>query len=217
MDETVSNWCEVVEKAAYELGVTITRKICDQFKIHVKELLVWNEKMNLTAITDPMEIAIKHFVDSSILASYIEKNQRMLDMGSGGGFPGLVIGVQRPDVKITLVDASRKKVAFLQHVIRKLGLINTIAIHARIEKMGQNERFDVITCRAFASLDEIVHLAKFLLSSTGSILAMRGYVTQEEEKNIRKNGLVQKFKKIEYQLPIENAKRTLVQIRLFEK
>ena len=137
-------------------------------------------------------------------------------MGAGGGFPGLVLAVQRPDLEITLVDASRKKSSFLQHVIRKNHLTNAKALHIRVEDLLQEEKnpFDIITCRAFSSISEIVRFSLSLLDQNGTIWAMRGIVEESERKKIYQEYPNIHMTEISYQLAVANADRTLVEITI---
>ena len=210
-----SNWSLLIQEIAAQLGISVTQEMCEKFQTHAEELLFWNEKKNLTAITEADDIAVKHFADSSVLAPHIAENERVLDMGAGGGFPGLVLAIQRPDIDILLIDASRKKASFLQHIIRKLSLSNANASHIRAEELAEEEDlspFDVVTCRAFSNIKEVVKLALPLLSKQGRILAMRGKIEDEELEKAMNAYPTILVKEMVYRLPVENADRTLLEI-----
>ncbi len=135
--------------------------ILEQLLRYRQELLDWNTRMNLTAITGPEEVLIKHFLDSlSVLTVYDHPRTRLLDIGSGAGFPGLPLKIVRPQWQVVLVEATRKKVAFLQHMIETLQLKNVEAVHARAEDVGHKQEyraaFDVVTARAVASLPALL-------------------------------------------------------------
>ena len=128
-------WASILDEGARAMGMRLKRSQIAQFAIHAKELLAWNRFANLTAITDPVEIAVKQFLDTLSLPSFLAPRSRLLDIGSGGGFPGIPLGVLRPDLHIMLIDASRKKVSFQKHIIRTLGLKNIEARHIRAEEL----------------------------------------------------------------------------------
>jgi 16S rRNA (guanine527-N7)-methyltransferase len=124
-------WSQVIVDGARAFGLDLDSRHTDRFAAHAAELLHWNKTINLTTITDPYEVAVKHFVDSLAPAELISPGANLLDIGSGGGFPGLPLKVVIPSLSITLVDASRKKVNFLKHVIRTLKLKGIEALHIR--------------------------------------------------------------------------------------
>jgi len=222
-------WKELIKGGLKELGIHITGKDMDMFAIHACEMLHWNKKINLTAISDPGEIAVKHFIDALAPLSMIKKDKSILDIGSGGGFPGLPLKIVMPSLNVILVDGSRKKISFLNHVIRKLKLENIQAVHIRAEEMGKDvnfkNRFDVVMSRALSSLKNFVKLALPLIIQEGTIIAMKGEIGKKEmgllhtylknnfplsdENNINYNLTLQK-----YLLPYTKAKRTLVRLKL---
>ncbi len=110
-----NTWKRLVEEGVKEFGINISGKETDMFAIHAGEMLHWNRRINLTAITDPEEVALKHFIDAIAPVSMISPGSSILDIGSGGGFPGLPVKIVMPSVSVTLVDGSRKKVSFLNH------------------------------------------------------------------------------------------------------
>jgi 16S rRNA (guanine527-N7)-methyltransferase len=129
-------WRQTVIQGALASGVDVSD---DQARImgrHAVELLQWNRTTNLTAITDPLDVAVKHYVDAVAVAPWIDRGARILDAGSGGGFPGIPLCILRPDLSVTLVDSVRKKVSFLKYAIRMLGLTGIDAVHGRLEDLG---------------------------------------------------------------------------------
>ena len=158
MDIGSQAWKDTIVEGAEQLGIDVQAGQADQFAAHALILKEWNQKINLTAIDSPMDMAVKHFLDSIISSRYIKPGSRLLDVGSGAGFPGIPLKVMIPSLDVILVDATRKKVSFLNHVIRRLHLSHITAIHSRIEDLQQEweGRFDVIVCRAFSSLDDFV-------------------------------------------------------------
>ena len=171
-------WRQTVIEGGRELGVEVSADQVRALSRHAQELLRWNRVTNLTAITDPLEMAIKHYVDALAAAGWIGASARILDAGSGGGFPGLPLKIVRSDLTVTLVDSVRKKVAFLNFVIGTLGLNGIHAVHDRLEDLARSpayeRQFDVIVCRAFTSLEDFVRLCLPLLAPGGSLLALKG-------------------------------------------
>ncbi len=171
-------WNTLVINGSRELGVSLTHQQADMMAVHAKELLNWNKTSNLTAITDPYAVAVKHFVDSIAPVPYVKKGSRTLDIGAGGGFPGIVMKIVEPSLEITLVDAVRKKVSFLQYIIRKLKLEKISALHDRAQNLGKQPgfkgEFDVVICRAFSSIESFAQLALPFLKYDGAAVALKG-------------------------------------------
>ncbi len=196
------------------LGVPVSSEAVDQFSVYGRELRQWNRRMNLTAIADPMEMAIKHFLDSAAPTPHIPQQARLLDIGAGAGFPGLVLKILRPDLDVTLVDSVRKKVSFQQHAIRILALTGVRVLHLRAEAMstsGEN-RFDAVICRAVTGLSRFFSMARPLLPPDGRCIAMKGR-PEELEAEIGEcrsiHGSGAHWQTIPYSLPYLDAPRTL--------
>lgn len=157
----------------------------EQFLLYEQELLDWNTRMNLTAITNPEEVQIKHFLDSlSILSIYDKPHTRLLDIGSGAGFPGLPLKIVRPDWQVVLLEATAKKVTFLQHVIEALQLQNVTAVHGRAEEFAHKQEyratFDLVTARAVAALPTLLeYAAPFCRIGGQIILPKKGELAEE--------------------------------------
>ena len=115
-------WKNIIKDGAKTMEIHIDQEQVDQCALHAVELMKWNQKTNLTTITDPLEVAVKHFLDSMAPAPLISQSSKMLDIGSGGGFPGIPLKILIPSLSVTLIDASRKKVSFLSYLIRTLKL-----------------------------------------------------------------------------------------------
>jgi len=182
-------WQDLIYEGAKKLDVNIDKRKIDKFAIHALELMKWNQKTNLTAITDPFEVAVKHFLDSIIPMKVIPSNASLLDIGSGGGFPGIPLKIIWPSLSVTLIDASRKKVSFLKHIIRILELKNIDALHVRAEvfanKPGVAKTFDVIISRAFSSMTTFAMTALPFLKKEGVIIAMRGNLFDDDIRLLR--------------------------------
>jgi 16S rRNA (guanine527-N7)-methyltransferase len=221
-------WSDLIIEGAAVFGIDLNAGQTRQFAVHAAELVRWNQKVNLTAITDPFEVAVKHFLDSLSAVRSIPEDATLLDIGSGGGFPGLPLKVLRPCLTITLIDASRKKVSFLKHVIRTLKLDKIEALHIRAEDFANDplhrHQFDVIISRAVSSLDLFRRRAWPLVIDTGAIIALKGDIATDELNALQGRGFddgyapetaggrfsvtVEKFS-----LPFLNSNRTIVVIR----
>lgn len=215
-------------QGARAMDVPIDPHTADRFAVHAAELIKWTRRTNLTSITDPLDVAVKHFVDSLAAAPFIPPASRMLDLGSGGGFPGIPLKILIPSLSLTLVDASRKKVSFLNHMIRILELDDARALQVRIEDPPRRSElentYDVVVCRAFSDLDTFVRKALPLLSSSGRLIALKGSVPASEIETIRTRAIQLPHspgsEKIDfavsakaYVLPFLEAKRTILCFR----
>ena len=161
------------------------QELIEQFLSYRQELLDWNTRINLTAITDPEEVLIKHFLDSlSLLSVYDKSHACLLDIGSGAGFPGLPLKIVRPQWQIVLLEATGKKVAFLQHMIETLQLQEIVAVHGRAEELAHKSEyraaFDVVTARAVASLPALLEYAAPFCRVGGQIILPKKGVLAEE-------------------------------------
>lgn len=167
---------DIVAREAQSMGLSLSAHEIASFETYAAELVKWNSKVNLTAITKNSEIAIKHFVDSLNLAPYITAADRLLDIGSGAGLPVIPLKIIKPETVMVSVDAVAKKIHFQRHVIRSLGLLNIEAIHSRVEDLHKTHShfFSVITSRAFTRLDRFISLAAPLLADNGVLIAMKG-------------------------------------------
>ncbi len=216
-------WIELVCEGANRLGVSLTERQAEQFSLHAKELLKWNKKMNLTAIVDPFEMAVKHYIDSCACIYRVHGN-RILDIGSGGGFPGIPLKIVLPEKEVTLIDSSRKKVSFLKSVVRNLKLEKTAVYQFRVRRQGgagnfQN-RFDVILGRALCSLSEFIEMGLPMLGKGGTLIALKGRPEKAEItdavsalNNIFSGPSGYRIGVIPYELPFLGSGRMLVVIR----
>ena len=204
---------------ARQLGIAIDEHICAAFATHAAELIHWNRKINLTAITDPRDIAVRHFIDSLVPAKFIPNGARLLDIGSGAGFPGLPLKIVKPSLSVFLIDGTRKKINFLKHMIRSLDLDQSEARHIRAENLANhpefNHGFDVVISRALSDLTSFVKVAASLLAKQGAIIAMKGEVDQNELDALRADilGTRFSFEIVNYTLPSIHAPRSIVIIK----
>lgn len=165
-----------LENGAQESGLEISAESLGAFEIFTSELLKWNRKVNLTAITSANEIAAKHIIDSLFLARLIDDSEKVLDVGSGAGIPAIPLKIVKPGAEVVSVDAVAKKIHFQRHVARLLRMQGFEALHARVEELHNKlaGRFDVVTSRAFTDLGRFAILAAPLLAAGGRLIAMKG-------------------------------------------
>ena len=159
----------------------------DRFEIYQRMLAEWNERMNLTAITDPVEVARKHFADSLAALPYLKPGMAVIDVGTGAGFPGVPLLIMMPELKLTLADSLNKRLTFLEALLQELGLQAEL-VHGRAEDLGQNrlyrERFDAALSRAVANLPVLLELTTPFVKVGGSAIAYKGDGA-EEVKNAK--------------------------------
>ena len=184
-------WQGFIIDSARKLGIEIDETVTALFSMYASELLTWNRKINLTAITNPKDIAAKHFVDSLAPAEFIPEGARLLDIGSGAGFPGIPLKILKPSTSALLIDAVRKKINFLKHALRILNLEGIEARRIRTEDLLKDPdnafNFDVIISRALSDLSLFVKNALPLLAKQGVIIAMKGKIDSEELDAVRED------------------------------
>ena len=176
---------ETLTKAADEIGMSLTNQQLEQFAFYYETLIDWNKKFNLTTIVAPEEVAVKHIIDS--LSAYEEKlfppEASLLDLGTGAGFPGLPLKIWRPDISLTLMDSTVKRLNFLAELTNELEIEATI-LHGRAEDAGQKEiyreKYDLVTARAVARLNILAEYALPLVRIGGYFLALKGAKFEEE-------------------------------------
>lgn len=190
----------------------------DQLVVYLETLLAWNRSFALVSSRqDVRTIATKHFADSLAAAAHCREARSAVDLGSGAGFPGLVMAIANPESRVTLVESRGKKVSFLREVIRLTAVANADARQERIEASGQDSRlrgeFDIAISRAFGPLDDFLLLARALLREGGVAVAMKGPSYREELKAVRLDSLAYTFESArEYLLP-DSSQRALLRFR----
>jgi len=199
------------------IGILLDREKEEALVRYFLELEKWNAKKNLTSLQDPKEIAIKHFVDSLTLLPLLKKEDRILDIGTGAGFPGLVLKIAKDDLRVTLLEASFKKVAFLKHLKRVLKLEGLEVIHGRAEDPElvekEKEGFSVVVSRALRALGDFLKLALPYLPKGGRAIAMKGPKGRLELEGLELVSF--NFKeRLELELPFRMGKRLIL---VFEK
>ncbi len=195
-----------------ELKIEPTIDQLNQLEKFYQLLIEWNEKINLTRITSEEDVYLKHFYDSLTITKVVDlsKVKTLCDVGTGAGFPGIVLKIMYPNLKVTLIDSLQKRVNYLNEVIKELDLKEIEAIHSRGE--DYQGKFDVVTSRAVANIQKLVNYTMHLVSKNGVFVAMKGNIeeelTDEVEKELSKKYQIVRIE--EFLLPSENSKRSLV-------
>jgi 16S rRNA (guanine527-N7)-methyltransferase len=175
-----------IEPLCEEFGIKLTDDIKTKLTVYGNLLIEWNEKINLTAITEPEEVLYKHFYDCMLLFKNVDvpQNAKIIDVGTGAGFPGLVLKIVREDLEVTLLDSLNKRRTFLNDVIEKLGLEKITAVHSRAEDGGKNplyrEKYDIACARAVANLPVLCEYCIPFVKLGGQFVAMKGSAANEE-------------------------------------
>ena len=209
---------ENFEKELESLGLQVTEERLKKLEIIYNTLIETNKTMNLTRITDKEDVYLKHFYDSLTLAKIydLSKAESLCDVGTGAGFPGLILKIFYPNLKITLIDALLKRVNYLNNLIEKLNLKDIKAYHIRAEDLiKQGKKYDIVTARAVASLPKLLSFTMPLVNDKGSFLVMKGNIKEELEQSkkiISKNKWVIN-KKETFDLPNNKGFRTLLEIK----
>ena len=186
------NFVDELKIAATEYGLNLTEDQISAFNKYYELLYEWNKKINLTAITEPKDVAIKHMVDSlsCFKADLFKENTSLIDVGTGAGFPGLPLKIFYPSLKLTLLDSLNKRVKFLQLIVDELGLKDVEVIHARSEEAARNkkyrEKFDLATARAVARLPIICEYCLPFVKDGGTFIALKGRQYEEEATQAQK-------------------------------
>lgn len=208
---------KVFKKYSKKLDMEINDNQIDKFYKYMEILLEWNQKINLTAITDYEEIILKHFIDSLTIAKYIDKNSYLVDVGTGAGFPGIPLKIVREDIRIVLLDSLNKRIQFLNEVINQLDLKNIEAVHSRVEEFGRNkkyrEKFDIVTSRAVANLSTLSEYMIPLVKVNGKCICMKGKDVEQELQDAKNaiNILGGKIvEKLEFQLLDNDINRSII-------
>lgn len=208
---------ELMNFYAEKINIVFNEEQLEKFYNYMNLLLDWNEKINLTAITDPEEVIIKHFIDSLTISNYIENNKQIADLGTGAGFPGIPLKIYRSDLKVVLVDSLNKRINFLNEVIEKLNLDNITTIHSRIEDFGKDkkyrESFDYVTARAVANLSVLSEYLIPVVKVNGQCICMKGSEIESEidESKTAINILGGKIQKVDkFNLPETDIVRNII-------
>ncbi len=220
---TIDNFISELEK----LGIQLDNKKLNQLERYYELLIEWNEKINLTGITKREDVYLKHFYDSLTLANVnkcfldLNENIKMIDVGTGAGFPGIVLKIVFPNLQITLLDSLQKRINFLDEVIKELGLTDINTVHDRAEDYAKchREEYDIVTSRAVANLKVLSELCIPMVKVSGYFIPMKANVDEELEESkdiIRKlSSTISQIKT--FNLPIENSIRNIIVIKKMDK
>ena len=216
----LSEFEKIFMEEAQKINIELDKNQIEKFYKYMDLLIEWNEKINLTAITNRKDILVKHFIDSLTIQRYLGNAVNIIDVGTGAGFPGIPIKIINPNLKVVLVDSLNKRINFLQEVIKKLNLDNIEVIHARAEDLGQNkkyrETFDIVTSRAVANMSVLSEYLLPLARVNGKCICMKGSDIEEELENSKYaiNLLGGKIEKVDkFELSNERIGRNIIIVK----
>ncbi|MDJ0801351.1 MAG: 16S rRNA (guanine(527)-N(7))-methyltransferase RsmG [Desulfobacterales bacterium] len=217
-----ADWKALLKDGAAVLGLRLNAFQMQSFYVHMREMQHWNRRINLTAITAPEEIAIKHYLDAIAPSGQIPDQARLLDVGSGAGFPGIPLKIARPGCHLTMIDRARKRVSFLRHVVRQLELDQVTVHHARIETLaripGAETQFDCVVSRAFTRAADLARMVLPLLHGGAALMMWKGPDIHDELDALAAlSDSLETPMSIEthaYRLPSLNAGRHLISVRI---
>lgn len=213
---------EILASGALEFGITLTNMQLDMFDAYTRLLIEWNEKLNLTRIIDPQEIAVKHYLDSLSVLSAVKMNgsKSVIDIGTGAGFPGIPLKIVYPELTLTLLDSVNKRLLFIVEAAKELGLTDVLTLHARAEDAGRDrkhrERYDFALSRAVGKLSILTELCLPFCKPNGRFVAYKGPDVDAEVKDglAAIKALGGKLEKVQcLTLPHADIQRTLVVIK----
>ncbi len=220
--ETMESFEDILTIASEKINIPLGEDEKALFEKYYDELILWNKTISLVSARSPLDIPVKHFIDSLTVLPFIEKKRsRLLDLGAGAGFPGIPLKIVLKPLKLTLVESSRKKANFLKHVTRRLDLDDVTVINGRIESIAgersHRESYDIVISRATFKLPELIEQGTPFLSPGGTLIAMKGKNTEIEVREssdlaLKKGLALPEYRDIE--LPITGHKRKLL---LFKK
>lgn len=211
-----------IADAASQFGLALNESQSSALSQYAALLLRWNSVHNLTAIDSPAQVLTHHLLDSLAIVPEIQRRApagslRVLDVGAGGGLPGIPLAIAAPEMQVTLIDKVQKKIAFLNQVKLELGLNNVTCHHGRVEALQSDSPYEVIVARAFASLAEFVRLTRHLLARHGGWFAMKGAVQSEELNKLKLAPDVRVVETIRLRVPGLQAERHLLVMQLIER
>ncbi len=205
---------------ANKINIQINNDKIEKFYQFMNLMLEWNEKINLTAITEPDEVILKHFIDSLTIEKYVKDNTNLIDIGTGAGFPGIPISIIKDKCDITLMDSLNKRIKFLDDVVQNINVNNVQTVHARAEELAKNEKFrekyDYATSRAVASLNILLEYMLPFVKINGYCICMKGANIQEELQKSKNalnilGGVIENIEKFE--LPNSDITRNIIVVK----
>jgi 16S rRNA (guanine527-N7)-methyltransferase len=204
----------VLASGIKDLQLDLNEQQHEQLLDYLALLFKWNAVYNLTSVRDPMQMMTHHLLDSLAAVSSFAGAANVLDVGAGGGLPGVVLSIARPDMKVSMIDTVHKKTAFLTQVKAELGLANVTVYTKKVQDLDVAAKFDVITSRAFADLSDFVNWSGHLLAEGGQFIALKGTAPPEEQERLPSDWKVTELRPI--QVPQLQAERHLVFIQKSE-
>jgi len=199
---------DVLKQGIKDLKLDLADDQVEKLLDYLALLNKWNSVYNLTSVRDPMQMVTLHLLDSLAAVSAFAGAKNVLDVGAGGGLPGMVLAISRPDMKVSMIDTVHKKTAFLNQVKAELGLSNVTVYTKRVEQLEVKTKFDVITSRAFADLSDFVNWSGHLLQEGGRFIALKGSAPEDERERLPEPWKVQKLEPLT--VPGLEAERHLV-------
>ena len=207
----MDSYSNVLRSGISRLPIEVSATAHDELLAYLELMIKWNKAYNLTAVRDPLQMVTRHLLDSLSILPFLPQG-RVLDVGTGGGLPGVVLAIMCPGREIHLLDSNGKKTRFLFQVKTALGLDTMVIHHDRVEQFRDDQGFDVIVSRAFASLEDMVSGCRHLLGAQGSFLAMKGQFPRDELAAL--DGLVELKASHELHVPGLNEQRNLLEMVL---
>jgi 16S rRNA (guanine527-N7)-methyltransferase len=202
---------QVLAEGIAEMGLAVSPVQQEKLMDYLALMFKWNSIYNLTSLRDPMQMVTHHLLDSLAAVPAFAGAANVLDVGSGGGLPGIVLAIVRPDMKVSMIDTVHKKTAFLTQVKAELGLANVTIYTMRVEQLEVSDKFDVITSRAFADLSDFVNWSSHLLAEQGTYIALKGVAPEDERQRLPAAWRVSRVEPL--QVPRLGAERHLVFIK----
>lgn len=202
---------KVLGEGIAEMGLAVTPEQQKRLMAYLQLMYKWNAVYNLTSLRDPMQMVTHHLLDSLAALPAFKDASNVLDVGAGGGLPGIVLAITRPDMKVAMIDTVHKKTAFLTQVKAELALSNVTVYTMKVQDLQVSDKFDVITSRAFADLSDFVNWSGHLLQEGGQFIALKGVAPSEERERLPQEWKVSGLQPL--QVPRLGAERHLVFIQ----
>ncbi len=208
MNEAIKKDRDLLVEGLHRMSLNLSNQMIDQLMAYLNLIEKWNRVYNLTAIRERDEMIKLHFLDSLSILNHVEM-EHVLDVGSGAGFPGIVLAITKPELKVTVMDSVNKKTTFMQQVKSELSLTNLNVVNARVEDYQPTILFDGVITRAFSSIQNMLLMTQHTLQKNGAWLAMKSKDVKEELEALDQN----QFTLIPLEVPFINAERYLVKLK----
>jgi 16S rRNA (guanine527-N7)-methyltransferase len=208
MNEAIKKDRDLLVEGLHRMSLNLSDQMLDQLMVYLNLIEKWNRVYNLTAIRERDEMIKLHFLDSLSILNHVEM-EHVLDVGSGAGFPGIVLAITKPELKVTVMDSVNKKTTFMQQVKSELSLTNLNVVNARVEDYQPTTLFDGVITRAFSSIQNMLLMTQHTLQKNGAWLAMKSKDVKEELEALDQN----QFTLIPLEVPFINAERYLVKLK----